>query len=218
MIMSNIAIPFFFFSIMIPSYRDIGKSQFKKKTLWFITCLLHIYKKEKKKSRIPLWCIPYCLFPGCIVTWAWSQAKCQYMVEWLMTGAPEQRYWQNRETANVGLDSSVGRALARQSRGRRFKSRSSQFVIVHPNLLQNYIHTMQTNLWFIVTLVEGYTYLWLSALKQSCVNEKNNRDTIENRDMWLADLLWMKQALYYHVFIMCSLLCCGPPFIAHIES
>ena len=39
-----------------------------------------------------------------------------------------------RETANVGLDSSVGRALARQSGGRRFKSRSSQFFFVHPNL------------------------------------------------------------------------------------
>ena len=46
---------------------------------------------------------------------------------------PEQRYWQNRETANVGLDSSVGRAPARQSGGRRFKSRSSQFFFVHPN-------------------------------------------------------------------------------------
>ena len=38
---------------------------------------------------------------------------------------PEQRYWRNRETANIGLVSSVGRAPARQSRGRRFKSRSS---------------------------------------------------------------------------------------------
>ena len=56
------------------------------------------------------------------------------MVSWLLTGAPEQRYWQNRETANVGLDSSVGRAPARQSGGRRFKSRSSQFFFVHPNL------------------------------------------------------------------------------------
>ena len=35
---------------------------------------------------------------------------------------------------NVGLDSSVGRAPARQSGGRRFKSRSSQFFFVHPNL------------------------------------------------------------------------------------
>ena len=81
------------------------------------------------KSRIPLWCIPYCLFPGRIVTWAWSLAKGQYMVSWLLTGAPVQRYWQNRETANVGLDSSVGRAPARQSGGRRFKSRSSQFSL-----------------------------------------------------------------------------------------
>ena len=30
---------------------------------------------------------------------------------------PEQRYWQNRETANIGLVSSVGRAPARQSAG-----------------------------------------------------------------------------------------------------
>ena len=36
--------------------------------------------------------------------------------------------------ANVGLDSSVGRAPARQSGGRRFKSRSSKFFFVHPNL------------------------------------------------------------------------------------
>ena len=56
------------------------------------------------------------------------------MVPWLLTGAPEQRYWQNRETANVGLDSSVGRAPARQSEGCRFKSRSSKFFFVHPNL------------------------------------------------------------------------------------
>ena len=40
-------------------------------------------------------------------------AKGQYMVEWLLTGAPPpQRYWQNRETANIGLVSSVGRAPA----------------------------------------------------------------------------------------------------------
>ena len=26
---------------------------------------------------------PYCLFPGCIVTWAWSLAKGQYMASWL---------------------------------------------------------------------------------------------------------------------------------------
>ena len=75
---------------------------------------------------------PYCLFPGCIITWAWSLAKGQYMVSWLLTGAPEQRYWQNRETVNVGLDSWVGRAPAHQSGGRRFKSRSRKFFFVHP--------------------------------------------------------------------------------------
>ena len=51
---------------------------------------------------------------------------------------PEQRYLQNRETANVGLDSSVGRAPACQSWGHRFKSRSSQFFFVHPNLSKMY--------------------------------------------------------------------------------
>ena len=62
------------------------------------------------------------------------------MVSWLLTGAPEQIYWQNRETANVGLDSSVGRAPARQSGGRRFKSRCSNFFFVHPNLSTTLIY------------------------------------------------------------------------------
>ena len=43
----------------------------------------------------------------------------------------------NRKTANAGLDSSVGRAPACQSGGRRFKSHSSKFVLVHPNLSKN---------------------------------------------------------------------------------
>ena len=47
---------------------------------------------------------------------------------WLVP--PEQRYWQNRETANIGLVSSVGWAPAHQSGGCRFKSRSS-----HPKLI-----------------------------------------------------------------------------------
>ena len=78
---------------------------------------------------------PYCLFPGCIITWAWSLANGQYMVSWLLTGAPEQRYWQNRETTNIGLVSSVGRAPARQSGGRRSKSHSCKFVFVHPKFI-----------------------------------------------------------------------------------
>ena len=44
--------------------------------------------------------------------------------------------WQNRETANIGLVGSVGRALARQSGGHfSFKSRSSQFFFVHPKCI-----------------------------------------------------------------------------------
>ena len=38
------------------------------------------------------------------------------------------------ETANVGLDSSVGLAPTRQSGGRRFKSRSRKFVYVYLTL------------------------------------------------------------------------------------
>ena len=49
-------------------------------------------------------------------------------------------YWQNRETANIGLVSSVGRAPARQSGGRRFKSRFSKFFFVHPkNIFYDFI-------------------------------------------------------------------------------
>ena len=99
----------------------------------FLCGSLHdIYRKNVVS---PYGASPYCLFPGCIVTWAWSLAKRQYMVSWLLTGAPEQRYWQNRETANIGLVCSVGRAAARQSRCRRFKSRSSKFSFIHPKCI-----------------------------------------------------------------------------------
>ena len=86
-----------------------------------------------KKVVSPRGAFPYCLFPGCFVTWAWSLTRGQYIWFhdfWL--AHLEQRYWQNRETANIGLASSVGRAPARQSMGRRFKSRSSQFFFVRP--------------------------------------------------------------------------------------
>ena len=91
----------------------------------------------RNKAVSPYGVSPCCLFPGCIVTWAWSLANEQHGMNdfWLVTGAPpppKQRYWQNRETANIGLVSSVGRALARQSGGRRFKSCSSQLFFVHP--------------------------------------------------------------------------------------
>ena len=108
-----------------------------------------------KKSCIPLWCIPYCLFPGRIVTWAWSLAKGQYMVSWLLTGAPEQRYWQNRETANIGLDSSVGRAPARQSGGHRFKSRSGQFSL----FIQIYLKKKLITSWYTDSFLRKLTII-----------------------------------------------------------
>ena len=61
----------------------------------------------------------------------------------------EQRYWQNREIANIGLVSSVGRAPAHQSGCRRFKSRSSKFFFVHPK----FIWTNKWTLHFDVKLV-----------------------------------------------------------------
>ena len=98
--------------------------------------ILHNFRYILDEQAVSLYgASPYCLFPGCIVTWAWSLAKGQYMVSWLLTGAPEQRYWQNRETANIWLVSSVGRAPARQSGGRRFKSRSCHFFFVHPKCI-----------------------------------------------------------------------------------
>ena len=71
-----------------------------------------IYTKKviSPYSASPYSASPYCLFPGCIVTWAWSLAKGQYMVEWLLTVSTEQRYWQNTEIGNIGLVSSVGRS------------------------------------------------------------------------------------------------------------
>ena len=79
---------------------------------------------------------PYVLNPA----WEWVATKRGFycsnglvlMHSQLWTASSNKknyRYWQNRETANVGLDSSVGRAPACQSGGRRFKSRSSQFSL-----------------------------------------------------------------------------------------
>ncbi len=77
-----------------------------------------------------------CCFPGCIVNLGvipgYTAVTGWTASDWHKT--PEQRYWQNRETANMRLDSSAGRALACYSGGRRFKSRSSQFVFVQPKV------------------------------------------------------------------------------------
>ena len=69
----------------------------------------------------------------CNITHGWL-VQTSWMNFWLAppTPLPEQRYGQNRETANVGQDSSVGRAPARQSGGCR--SQCSNFFFVHPNL------------------------------------------------------------------------------------
>ena len=113
-----------------------SKTYLKMYPVSFLCGLLHDIYRKKVVSLYGA--SPYWLFPGCIVTWAWSLAEGQFMVSWLLTGAPEQRYWQNRETADIGLVSWVGRAPARQSRGCRFKSCSSQFVFLFiQNLSKN---------------------------------------------------------------------------------
>ena len=83
-----------------------------------------------------MWGIIYCDNDDIIMYWS---SIGQHMVSydfWL--APPEQRiiYWQNRETANIGRVGSVGRASARQSGSRRFKSRSSKFVFVHPKFIK----------------------------------------------------------------------------------
>ena len=58
---------------------------------------------------------------------------------------PEQRYWQNRETANVGLDTSEPRHVNPEVCG--FKSRYGKIFLVQPNLSKNVPN--QFPLWFI---------------------------------------------------------------------
>ena len=53
------------------------------------------------------------------------------------------------------------------------------------SILQKYVHAMQMNLQFIVMLVEGYTHVVISSKKVMCEWKKNNRDTIENRNICL---------------------------------
>ena len=76
-----------------------------------------------------------------------------------MTGAPKQRYWQNRETANVGLDSSVGRAPARQSGGRRFKSRSSQFSLFIQIYLQICTQSVSLVVYYMIFIKKLYPFM-----------------------------------------------------------
>ena len=62
----------------------------------------------------------------------WLKGSIWFHDLWL--APPNKDIDKNRETANIGLDSSVGRAPACQSGGRRFKSCFSKFFFVYPNL------------------------------------------------------------------------------------
>ena len=126
-----------------PVLKFLFWSIFLNSSIFFLKCtqsvsLVFYYIIFIAKWCIPLWCVtasPYCLFPGCIVIWVWSLAKGQYMVSWLLTGAPTNKdidkIWR---LPIIGLVSSVGRAPACQSGGRRFKPYSSKFFFVHQKI------------------------------------------------------------------------------------
>ena len=65
---------------------------------------------------------------------------------------PEQRYWQNRETANIGRVSSVGRAPAHQSGGRRFKSRSSKFSFFHSKFIKKFTQSVSLVVYYMIKI------------------------------------------------------------------
>ena len=147
---------------------------------WRSPYFVNIFVRGQKKSRIPLWCIPYCRFPGCIVTWAWSLAKAQYMVSWLLTGAPEQRYWQHQETANVGLDSSVGRAPARRAPARRAPVAGSSPALVNFLCSSEFIINVpsQFPLVFIAWYFYFYFFLpsdWYRGRHNNCADVRQMR-------------------------------------------
>ena len=146
-------------NLWIPKHSYFQKNVYRRCDLWHhnvykrapkvlsATSIICTLVYDKKPSNLIFWDISRTilnliyLYPGCFVNWALSLAKGQYMVEWLVTGAPspEQRYWQ--------LVSQVGRAPAHQSRGRRFKSRSSKFSLFIQNISKNV--SSQFPLWFI---------------------------------------------------------------------
>ena len=95
-------------NIEFPSRKSPREMERCRCYLFIITLFIQIYLKSVpvsfpcgllhdiyKKKSYPFMVHPLLPVPGCIVTWAWSLAKGQYMVSWLLTGAPEQRYWQN---------------------------------------------------------------------------------------------------------------------------
>ena len=70
--------------------------------------------------------------PGHRAVYGWMTS------DWRPPPPPNKDIDKNRETANIGLVTSVGRAPARQTGGRSFKSSSSQFVIVQRNPTTQY--------------------------------------------------------------------------------
>ena len=64
---------------------------------------------------------------------------------------------------NVGLDSAVGRAPARQSGGRRFKSRSSKFFFVHPNLSKKCTQSVFLVVYgmIYIIMIENWNSFWI---------------------------------------------------------
>ena len=66
---------------------------------------------------------------------------------------PEQRYLQNRETANVGLVSSVGRAPARQSSGSNPEVAGSNPALVNFSL---FIQNLFSNLFITLTFSSSF--------------------------------------------------------------
>ena len=66
-----------------------------------VYCTLSNLSTDRKNVVSPYGASPYCLFPGCIITWAWSLAKGQYMVEWLLTKQNWTRKTHHIKTTNV---------------------------------------------------------------------------------------------------------------------
>ena len=120
---------FFFFYIIFDYLSDIHDMNavaqldvvytFKRKLIIIIINLDEQRTITRAGLRPPDWCagaLPTEPSSPTLAVSLFCQAK-------LLTGAP-----------NKDIDSTDGRAPARQSGGRRFKSRSSQFFFVHPNL------------------------------------------------------------------------------------
>ena len=70
----------------------------------------------------------------------------------------------NRETANIGLVSSVGRAPARQSGGRRFKSSSSKLFFVHPNFIKKCTQSVSLVVHYMIFIIKSRIPLWCILL------------------------------------------------------